>query len=84
MLEKYQVYEHHFSAYMFFASTGIDIGHLITFLFVGFIVAFAARGREMVATMTLGLIFGAMTVVGSALVTKLGHGVPLEADVVLR
>ena len=54
VLERYHVYEHHFSMYVFFASTGIDIGHLITFLFVGFIVAFVARGREMVATMTLG------------------------------
>ena len=55
VLERYHVYEHHFSTYMFFASTGIDIGHLITFLLIGFVVAFVARGREMVATMFLGL-----------------------------
>src|SRR3984885_9190688 len=62
VLEKYHVYEHHFSMYMFFASTGIDIGHLITFLLIGFMVALVARGREMMATMTLGLVFGAMFV----------------------
>src|ERR1700733_14254265 len=62
VLERYHVYEHHFSTYMFFASTGIDIGHLITFLFIGLVVAFVARGREMVATTILGLVFGAMFV----------------------
>ena len=46
VLEKYHVYEHHFSMFMFFASTGIDIGHLITFLLVGFIVALVARGGK--------------------------------------
>ena len=55
VLERYHVYENHFSTYMFFASTGIDIGHLIIFLLIGFVVAFVARGREMVATMSLGL-----------------------------
>jgi len=70
VLERYQFFEHHFSTYMFFASTGIDIGHLITFLFIGFVVAFAAREREMVATMALGLIYGAMAVVGSVYVVS--------------
>lgn len=70
VLERYQVFEHHFSTYKFFASTGIDIGHLITFLFIGFVVAFAAREREMVATMALGLIYGAMAVVGSVYVVS--------------
>jgi hypothetical protein len=79
VLEKYHVYEHHFSVYMFFASTGIDIGHFITFLFVGFIVAFVARGREMVATMALGLIFGAMIVVAlPVVVMRFGYAIPLS------
>jgi hypothetical protein len=79
VLEKYHVYEHHFSMYMFFASTGIDIGHFITFLFVGFIVAFVARGREMVATTTLGLIFGAMIVVALPVeVMRFGYAMPLS------
>jgi hypothetical protein len=75
VLERYQVYERHFSTYMFFASTGIDIGHILVFLFIGFIVALAAKGREMVATTTLGLVYGAMAVVGSAVsVTRTGDG----------
>jgi len=79
VLEKYHVYEHHFSMYMFFASTGIDIGHFITFLFVGFTVAFVARGREMVATMALGLIFGAMIVVAlPVVVMRFGYAIPLS------
>ena len=79
VLEKYHVYEHHFSMYVFFASTGIDIGHLITFLFVGFMVAFVAKGREMVATTTLGLIFGAMVVVALPVeVMRFGYATPLS------
>ena len=66
VLERYPVFlEHHFSAYRFFASTGLDIEHLITFLLIGFVVAFVAREREMVATMVLGFIFGAMAVIAS-------------------
>jgi hypothetical protein len=76
VIEKYQIPEHHFSAYVFLATTGIDTGYLITFLFVGFIVAFVARGREMMATTTLGLIFGAMVVV--ALPSMVRHGIPLS------
>ena len=74
VLERYRVFEHHFGTYMFFASTGIDIGHLITFLFIGFAVALVSRQREMVATITLGLIYGAMAVVGFIYaVTKTGN-----------
>jgi hypothetical protein len=42
-------------------------------MFVGCIVALAAKGREMVSTMALGLVFGAMAVVGSlVMVTRTG------------
>jgi hypothetical protein len=54
------VFEHHFNTYLFFASDGIAIGHVITSLFVGCMVALAAKGREMVATMTLALILCGM------------------------
>jgi hypothetical protein len=60
VLERYQVYEHHFKVYAFFASTGIGICHVLSLLFVGAVVALAARGREMAAAMTLSLIYGAM------------------------
>jgi hypothetical protein len=79
VLEKYQVYEHHFTVYVFFASTGIDIAFLVAFLFVGFVVAFVARGREMVATIALGLISGAMVVVALPVeVMRFGHVIPLS------
>jgi hypothetical protein len=75
----FAVLERHFSTYMFFASTGIDIGHLITFLFVGFMVALVAKGREMAATMILGLIFGAMIVVALPVeVMRFGYATPLS------
>lgn len=66
MLDGNRVYEHHFKAYLFFASTGIDGVHIATFLFIGFVVALAARGREMVATITLAFIYAAMAVIASA------------------
>ncbi len=65
ILEKFQpFFEHHLSLYIFFASTGLDIQHLLTFLLIGFFVALAARGREMVATTMLAFIFGTLAVVG--------------------
>jgi hypothetical protein len=73
VLHRYQVYEHHFNTYRFFASSGIDIGHVIVFMFVGCMVALAAKGREMVSTMALGLVFSAMAVFGSlVMVTRTG------------
>jgi hypothetical protein len=73
VLERYQVFDHHYRTYVFFGSTGIDIAHLITFLFVGSVVAWGAKGREMAATMTLALIFGAMTVAAAvAILTRTG------------
>jgi len=65
VIERYQVFEHHFNTYLFFASTGIDIGQTIVFSFVGCVVALVARGREMAATVTLSLIFGSMALAGS-------------------
>jgi hypothetical protein len=78
VLERYQVYEHHLSTYLFVASTGFDVGQIIAFLFVGFMVALVAKGREMVATTTLGLIFGAMVVAALPVeVMRFGHATPL-------
>ena len=78
-LERYQVYQHHLRMYTFFASTGIDIGDFITFPFVGFVVAFVAKGREMVATMSLGLFWGALTVASfPAVVMQSGYGTALS------
>jgi hypothetical protein len=66
LLHRYRVFDHHFNAYVFFATDGILIGHVIASMFVGCMVALAAKGREMVATMTLSLVLCAL--VGTALV----------------
>jgi hypothetical protein len=79
VLERYQVYEHHFSMYIFFFSTGFDVGQAIAALFVGFMVALVAKEREMVATTTLALIFGAMMIVAFPfVVTESGYAVALS------
>jgi hypothetical protein len=72
VLDRYQIPEHHFNMYVFFASTGIDIGYLLVFLFVGCIAALAAKEREMSAAMTLSLIFAAMA--GTAAVSWVATG----------
>jgi hypothetical protein len=59
--DRYLVYwSNHFEAYRFWATDGMLIAHLTASMFVGCMVALAAKGREMVATMTLGFIHCAM------------------------
>lgn len=60
--QRYRIFfEHPFNVYLFF-----NVEHLITFFLTGLIVAFVAREREMVTTVTLALIFAALVVVGSS------------------
>jgi len=61
VLERYSVFNHHFSVYVFFATYGIAIGHVIASMFAGCLVALVAKGREMVATIALILVYCAMT-----------------------
>jgi hypothetical protein len=72
VLERYQVPDRHFNTYVFFATTGIDIGYVIVFLFVGCVAALAAKEREMAAAITLSLIFAGMA--GVALLTWVASG----------
>ena len=51
----------HFKTYMFVVSDGTLIAHIMLSMFIGSLVALTAKGREMVATMTLSLILGTMT-----------------------
>jgi hypothetical protein len=61
VLHRYQGFEHHIDVYVFCASYGIAIGHLlIASTLVGCMVALAAKGREMIATMTLALYYCAL------------------------
>jgi hypothetical protein len=62
--DKYLLYwSNHFKLYIFLGKVSL-IAHLIASTLVGAIVGFAARGREMFATMTLSLVLGAMGVIG--------------------
>ncbi len=58
--------------YVFWLNTSILIGRLLMSLFIGCIVAAVAKGREMVATMTLGFI-GTVMVVKAILVLVTRH-----------
>jgi hypothetical protein len=60
----------HFKAYIW-ALNGMLIEHLIGSMFVGCVVALAAKGREMIATMTLGLVLCAL--MGAAWVWAATH-----------
>jgi hypothetical protein len=71
-LDRYQIPEYHFNVYVFFASTGLDIGYLIVFLFEGCIAAIVAKEREMAAATTLSLIYAALC--GAALVSWVVQG----------
>jgi hypothetical protein len=79
VLDRYQVYQHHYSMYIFFFSTGFDVGQVIASMFVGFMVALVVKGREMVSTTILSLISGAMMVVVlPVIVTQEGYGIALS------
>lgn len=70
--DRYLTYwSNHFKAYMFWATDGMLIAHLILSMLVGCMVAVVARGREMVATMALSLILCGM--VGFAMVRVATH-----------
>lgn len=61
----------HFQAYMWVLN-GVGIAHLMASLLVGCMVALAAKGREMAATVALALVFCGM--IAAALVWAVTHG----------
>jgi hypothetical protein len=78
VLDRYGVYEHladlgrqqpslDAGAYMFWITDSMLIGRVLVATLVGGIVAVAAKGREMTATVTLGLFMSALNVVGALL-----------------
>jgi hypothetical protein len=72
-LVRYQIPEYHFNVYVFFATTGMDIGYLLVFFLEGCIAAIVAREREMAAATTLSLIFAAMCAVAVVSWVVKGH-----------
>jgi hypothetical protein len=65
----------HFQAYLWVLN-GMGIAHLMGSLLVGCTVALVAKGREMVATVTLALVYCAM--IGASMVWAATNG-PLDA-----
>jgi hypothetical protein len=65
ILYKYQVYAH-IDAYVFWLIYAVLIQRLIQPFIIGCVIAVAAKGREMVVTMTLGLIIGGWSGAGLA------------------
>ena len=57
VLYRYQVYAH-IDAFVFWLIYAVLIQRLIEPFLIGCIIALAAKGREMVVTMTLGLVIG--------------------------
>jgi hypothetical protein len=72
VLERYSVFDHHFSAYAFFASTGISLGRIVAAVLVGCVVGWAAKGKEMAATMMLSLV-GSLCAVSVLLLVAWGR-----------
>lgn len=62
----------HYGRYVWLVTYGIPIVHVLMALLVGCVVALAAKGREMVATMSLALVLCAL--IGAALVHVARHG----------
>jgi hypothetical protein len=80
VLDKYQVFENHFDAYRFLSYYGLLICHLVTMALIGWLVAMAAKGREMISTLTLAFVQTALALFGFFVVTtRTGHwgGMPL-------
>ena len=62
LVERYRIYDNHFGVYQFLASTGIDLGQLVTFFLVGSVVALIARKRELAPALLLGLAYAGLAV----------------------
>lgn len=75
VLDRYQVYDHNFGVYKFWIGDGIVMGLVVLHLIVGGIVASAAKGREMTATIALAFIRAALGVIGAFIMTaRYEHG----------
>jgi hypothetical protein len=65
VLERYRVFDTHFGLYVFLTSDGLAAAHVATSMLVGCFVAFVAKGKEMIATITLVLLLFGMTCAAS-------------------
>jgi threonine/homoserine efflux transporter RhtA len=60
VLHRYRIFDRNFNAYIFLATDRIAIGHVVASMFVGCVVASAAKGKELVAAITLSLVLCGM------------------------
>jgi hypothetical protein len=67
-LDRYRLYEHDPQAYIFWLTSSMLVVRLIVNALIGILVAVVAKGREMTATMILGLI-GVVLAFQAALLT---------------
>lgn len=74
ILDRYQVFEHHFDVYLFFTTYGIASAHVIASMLVACVAAWVVKGREMAVTTTLALVHCVMTVAALAWVVAFGNG----------
>ncbi len=80
LADRYDVFNNHFDLYRFLSYDGLLICHTLTMLLIGGIVAMTAKGREMIATLTLGFIQTVLALLGFFVVlARTGHwgGMPL-------
>ena len=67
VLERYQVYEYDPRLYIFWLTRTFLLEHLLINMCIGVLVAFAAKGREMTATVMLGLLGDVLAVQATAM-----------------
>ena len=85
LLDRYLVYEHHPSAYLFMLSDGILIGHVLVATLVGTLVALVSKGREMSATTILGALSSVLPITATLYLVANGkHFWLCDAPVVAR
>lgn len=60
VLERYRIFESHPDIYLFWLTSGREIGEVILAMLIGMLVAAIAKGREMTATVLVALAHSAL------------------------
>jgi hypothetical protein len=73
ILDGYKVFDNHFQVYVFFATDGLAITHVLTSMLIGCLVALSAMRKEMIATVSLVLLLFGMTCAASLVWVSKGN-----------
>jgi hypothetical protein len=65
VLETYRVFDRHFDVYVFFATDGVAVTHVLMSMFVGCLTAFTAKRTGMIAAITVVFVLFGMTCAAS-------------------